>query len=422
MNRVAWLGALLAVVAVGLRAEPSAPLPDVALRGELAAAEQAAPEPVKLLIAQVRGESLPDRLAAMLKLRALGPDGAGAVLALAELLWGEAADTVVLDLPPTRLHQAEVAAYALAGLGQRAVGPLVLALASDSDLSHDWVLRALRGINPKWTSSDAARAEVPALMDQLTSPRSNVRSAATKALGLLGDSRALPRLALLLTSATEALDVRLAAAKAIAALDAPDVAARLADALTDPEPTLRLAVVDALSLRRPVPTEPLLRALADSEPQVRAAAVSALRYGQGTTVVNAVAQCLRDADKRVREMAAVSLGDLRDSTALDPLLAALADPVRSVKEEVLFALARLGDKRAVPKLIFTAQDEDPRIRELSARALGRFRERAGLETLVLLLDDEPNVALAALASLEGISGQKLGKTRAAWEAWLKNQR
>ena len=76
----------------------------------------------------------------------------------------------------------------------------------------------------------------------------------------------------------------------------------------------------------------------------------------------------------------------------------------------------------MPKLVFTAQDEDPRIRELSARALGRFRDRAAAETLVLLLDDEPNVAQAALSSLETLSGEKRGKTRAEWEAWLKGWR
>lgn len=421
MNRAGWVGCVLLAVAC-LRAEPVLPLPDVELRGELLAAEQAAPATVKQLIGQVRGQSLPDRLAAMLKLRALGAEAAGGTLALAECLWGEAAETVILDLPPTQLRQADVAAFALSGLGQVAVGPLVLALASDADLAREPALRALRGISPQWARGEAARVEVPALIEQLTSPRTGVRRGAVRALGLLGDARALPALALLLTSATEPLEVRLAAARAIAGLDHATVPERLAAALADPEPTLRLAVTEALALRRPLPVDPLCRALADGDPAVRTAAVSALRYGKGEPVVSAVAACLKDADRRVREMAAVALGDLREAVALEPLLAALADPVRAVKEEVLYALGRLGDKRAVPKLIFVAQDEDPRLRELAARALGRFRERAAVETLVLLLDDEPPVAQAALAGLEAVSGEKRGTTRAAWEEWLKGWR
>ncbi len=422
MGRLVGCAALLLSVAVAVVwAEPLVP-PDPTLRADLVAAEQAAPAAVRSLIDQVRGASLPDRLAAMLKLRAMGTEATGAVLALTELLWGESADSLVLDMPPTQLRQAEVAAFALAGLGARSTGPLTLALTSDSDLARDSVLRALRSQNPQWMRSDAALAEVPALTEQLTHPRSNVRRAAAKALGLLGDGRALAPLSLLLTSATEALEVRLTVAQAMAALSHPDVATKLAAALTDPEPTLRLAVTEALGQRRPLPSGALLRALDDADAPVRAAAVSALRYASGTDVVLAVAARLHDADRRVREMAAVTLGDLRDASALEPLLGALADPARAVREEAIFALGRIGDKRAVPKLIFTAQDEDPRIRELSARALGRFRDRAAAETLVLLLDDEPNVSQAALSSLETLSGEKRGKTRAEWEAWLKGWR
>ena len=95
MVRLVGCAALLLSVAVAW-AEPLVP-PDPKLRADLVAAEQAAPAAVRTLIDQVRGASLPDRLAAMLKLRAMGAEATGAALALTELLMQKAGRVVPKD-------------------------------------------------------------------------------------------------------------------------------------------------------------------------------------------------------------------------------------------------------------------------------------------------------------------------------------
>jgi HEAT repeat protein len=362
-------------------------------------------------------------VAAALKLRALGKPASGATLALGELLWGEAADAVVVDQSVRTVVLAEVAAYALGGLGEAALPVLVLAQASDRIDAREAAGKVLKALWPDWARMDAAKQETPALLALLDGQSGEVRRAAARALGALGDARALEPLAALAVKATEPMEMRLSAVRALGRLADPDVAARVQPALKDESWVVRAAAAEVLGDLDPLPADMLLAPLSEPHATVRTAALAALRRAKGAKYAVSAAVLLKDPEPAVREAAVITLGELREPACLDPLLGALGDKSRAVREEAAYALGRLGDKKAVPALILLAQDEDPRLRDLAGRALGKLKDARAVDVLLLnLADEHKSVRETSADALRAITGQNLGADRARWEAWWKAQR
>ncbi len=122
---------------------------------------------------------------------------------------------------------------------------------------------------------------------------------------------------------------------------------------------------------------------ADTDREVRRAAAYSLGLIGDPTALEALTNKLKDQgeDPAVRGMAAEALADLRDFRAIDTLMAALVDPSAEVRFWASFALGELGAQRALPALEHLAQTDNGvlsdigTVKEEAAAAARRIRER-----------------------------------------------
>jgi HEAT repeat protein len=414
MNRVV-ICCLLLCAAKPLLADapPYTPL----LEG-LLAAETAAPDNVRALAAQVRGDVLADRVSACLKIRALGAGAAGAALSLSELLFAPAADSPVLELGARRARLADFAVSALAAVGDLGVAPLVLATSADSAETREAAGAALREAKVNLATAPGARQAVPPLTARLASPTEAVRYAAVVTLGAIHDGRAAAPLVALALRAAEPRRVRLAAVRAVGAFDDAS-AERLRPALSDTDWAVRDAVVEVLAERRPLPVEALLAALGDARATVREEAVFGLRHATDARVAPAVAALLKDPEPEVRQAAAEALGALGDARTLDALVAAALDAAQPL-EVRLAALRAAGDMNdaSVPERLHAAwHDPDAVVRAAMVEIMAQ-RKPLPLDSLIFTLADAD--AKVRAAALEGLREARGPRVEPAVAALLKD--
>lgn len=122
--------------------------------------------------------------------------------------------------------------------------------------------------------------------------------------------------------------------------------------------------------------EPLFAALKDSDIDVRINAAEALGK-IGAPAVELLIAALKNDDWKVRCAAAKALGKIGDARAVEPLVAALDDSDRDVRAEAIWALGEIGDARAVEPLIVALEDVGKRSflvnnRHLAAKALDKL--------------------------------------------------
>jgi HEAT repeat protein len=187
----------------------------------------------------------------------------------------------------------------------------------------------------------AAKKKVTALLKALEwQPHEEVRAAAARALGSIGDRQAVMPLAM---------------------------------ALHDVEWPVRKAAADALSRMpdsRAIPY--LVGALGDDLVAVRMAAAYAL-VGIGAEAVEPVIAALHDSGSYTRAMAAWALGRLRDRKAVMPLTKVLRkDKSADARLFAADALGLIGDRRAISALAGGLTDRDEHVRSTCREALERF--------------------------------------------------
>ena len=164
---------------------------------------------------------------------------------------------------------------------------------------------------------------VPALINNCKDEDSGVRALAAKALGEIGDGRAVETL--IETLKDEHSWVHLSASKALC----------------------------KISDERAV--EPLVEALKDEHSWVRRSAAKALgKIGDKRAVVPLIEALkikpLKREDRWVRENVAEALGEIRDERAVVPLVEALKDGNHLFRGSVAEALGEIGDEKAVMPL------------------------------------------------------------------------
>jgi HEAT repeat protein len=189
---------------------------------------------------------------------------------------------------------------------------------------------------------------VPAL-SELLQYGGALRLATIRALGEIGDRRAVVPLCEALRSASQAAD-RTAREELLVALgqlgDAAAVPA-LCDALEDPQIALRERAAAALGRIGDAEAAPtLIRAmLAPQNPAAARAAeaLALLRYrGAMGPVVEALGTAVKTGENAVRVAAAKALGTLGSSEGIDALGAALLDPLPLVRREAAVALGNVA--------------------------------------------------------------------------------
>ena len=136
----------------------------------------------------------------------------------------------------------------------------------------------------------------------------------------------------------------------------------------------RRAAIDALGLigdSRAVPR--ILRSLEDPAMSVRRSAMVALLRLEAMDAVPRIVRRLRDESGGVRVLAATVLGRFGDPRAVPALIASLRDPQWYVRQAAATALGEIGDLRAVGPLEKAARDPRKAVARAAAAALRAMR-------------------------------------------------
>jgi HEAT repeat protein len=120
-----------------------------------------------------------------------------------------------------------------------------------------------------------------------------------------------------------------------------------------------------------------------------------------TRAVEPLIAALKDEDSFVRWQAAEALGQIGDTRAVEPLIAALKDESKQVRGPAAEALRRIGDARTVESLIAALKDESKQVRGPAAEVLGQIGNPRAVEPLIEALKDDDNndVRIAAARAL-----------------------
>jgi HEAT repeat protein len=309
-------------------------------------------------------------------------------------------------------------------------------------------------------------AALPALLDRLDDLDQEVRAAACRALGALGDARAAGVLierirtgegeerdeaaaalgrfpAEALGGLGSCLDPRAGDAVAIAALEAVRAARAAAFepevlALSRaPDADVRLAAIRAAAaLPGSKPEMVLFRALADREERVQIEALDLLVDREGDRAATALIALLSAADSlrfrviralgRLRAAPAVpkleslyetaplherieivrALATIQPTGVSDFLRACLRAPERELRHVAALGLARAASPDDLPTLIAMASDDDWTLRNQAAQGIGRLGLSEGRTTLLTLTRDvEPVVARTARQALAHLAAR-----------------
>jgi HEAT repeat protein len=301
-----------------------------------------------------------------------------------------------------RDRDAAVRLAALEALGRHEVTPsLATVLGALDDDSRDVRQQAivLVAAAADEDRAGAARATLP-LCERLDDGDRGIRLASLRALGRLGDPRALP--VLLRVVAEQPIDLREAAVLALARPSMaaavptlielarhppPDELARHAQlALGEIATPAAIAVLVEALRRSPVPEETKLALLAAGGAGVEALAAelahgppssgarAALLLGQlgdrRATAALAAAADARDGDPALWLVALEALGRLKDPAGLPALARAAEAPQSDVRLAAFTALEALGDPRAVAVVDAGLGDPDSRVRVAAVRLAG----------------------------------------------------
>jgi HEAT repeat protein len=255
---------------------------------------------------------------------------------------------------------------------------LIAALRTDDRRAHTLVVDDLVRVG-----ADAVELLVEALEDA----NPNVRAGAARALGKIGDQRALGPLIFRLRYEPDA-EVRKPLVWALH-LGGERAVAPLIDALRDHDEWVRFGAVVVLAKIGTAAVTPLMRALYDADAQVRVGAAETLGRIGDRQALDALADLLHDVNDSAWKQAAVAMGRMGDARAVRPLVKILQGPVNDLFTRAIKALGQIGDVRAVEPLIEIAYSHDDRwVRLFVVEALGKLGDIRAVEVLMDLLDDD----------------------------------
>ncbi len=315
-----------------------------------------------------------------------------AAWALGQLGDKRAIRTLVGALKDEREEVASAGALALSAFGELAVPSLISSLSSDHPMERQMAVEALGNMG-----SLAVRPLLNIVQNEKL-PDDTIKGAA-RALGLLGDVRAVPPLVYLLRAGNGRLIA--CAAAALAAIGEPAVQP-LIDALParSAELVLQGAIKDALVTIGKPSIDSLIRSLNNPNAPVRNAAQEALTR-IGPTAIEALVAALRTEDWNLRRRIAQILGELRDPSLVEPLMKLVRDENPSVRGRAAQVLGQIGQEKAVEPLIDAMRDDpDEYVRRTAIKALTDLHSTRAIGPLIEVLEDAQLRDIAALALTE----------------------
>jgi HEAT repeat protein len=259
------------------------------------------------------------------------------------------------------------------------------------------------------------RGVVERAVRDLARPSAPRRARAAELVGLLGVADAVPALCRLLDDRDR--QVRVAATRALGAIGDPGAITTLLASLTGRRSIAAQLVADAL-LRIGADAQPaLLATIKDAEPLVRVCVIEVLGLVAGPGAATSIARALgSDPSDEVRVRAATALGRLGTRQVLAVLLRAVdTDPVDRVRAASAVAVGELGDTGAVPALAAALRDPGHRVANGAAHALVRLGEpgRAALRRVVAAASPERagEIEPAARHAREALAAQEVSQRR-----------
>lgn len=207
---------------------------------------------------------------------------------------------------------------------------------------------------------------------------------AAKALGWLGDSRAINPLIDVFRHEwddTETMTTWQTAAKALATIGQSALGSLLS-ALHDQNEAVRYWVADTLGqLADTQAVDALIETLHDSESSVRAMAAKALGNIGGRQATHALSKLLEDNDWYVRSSAINALGQIKEPSLFDILKKAMKDPEPKVRRAVATNMKYLPSSIAMNLLVEMLQDPIGEVRNSVILALAKVGDESVLPQL-----------------------------------------
>ena len=280
---------------------------------------------------------------------------------------------------------------------------------TDSTASHVSALIIALGTNDRRAHTlvvdDLVRIGQPAvepLLAVMSNKDPHIRAGAARALGKIGDPRALDALVFRLRF-DEDIEVRKSAVWALH-IGGSRAVVPLIEALRDPDEWVRFGAIIVLAKIGQPAVIPLIGTLKDGLPMVRASAAETLGRIGDSHAAGPLAETLLDPDKEVWQQAAISLGRMRDARAVEYLIHVIEDPDSELRTKAIKALGHICDVRAVDPLIAIVYHEEDRwMRLFGIEALGRIGDIRAIEVLVdTAYDESRDVRTKAIVTLSEI--------------------
>jgi HEAT repeat protein len=231
------------------------------------------------------------------------------------------------------------------------------------------------------------------------------RGGAARALGFLGDERALDILIELAMQSRG--DIQAAAIQSLGMFGSAEGVPPLIFALTNSGFTVRQDVIDALTRIGLDSVQPLMAVLRHSDPSIRSGAIEVLGKVKAVQSLDRLVGLVRDPVPEVRKAVVVALGLIADRSTIEPMLVALSDSDPSVRKEAAMMIAVFRDERTVGPLCLALWDLDLRVRWFAAYSLGVIGDVRAVQPLLRILKDPSehvvNAASDALCRIGSIA-------------------
>ncbi|MFH0879257.1 MAG: HEAT repeat domain-containing protein, partial [Lentisphaerota bacterium] len=161
----------------------------------------------------------------------------------------------------------------------------------------------------------------------------------------------------------------------------------------------------------------LITALSDVSPVVQEASVVSLGKIQDPMLADRLLALTNQASPDLTWHMVKLLGQTHDPRSLDFLVSALQSSDPGLRDEAADALGKIGDPRAIDPLIAALKDSDVFVRSSSAGALEHMKDRKAIDPLIAAMDDNHMMRMSVVASLQTLTGKKLGDQSDEWRSW-----
>ena len=310
------------------------------------------------------------------------------------------AQQILVELTTHDSASVQIAASkALANMGdKRAIDPLIILLESD-----DWQIRnnaqeslgklglpAIESLMGKLKDkNEEAQNNAAYTLVYVTDPKAvdvlieltkynlaSVRAAASKALGNIGDERAIQPLILLLGD--DDWQVYQNAQESLGKLGEPAIEP-LQVKLQDKDEKIRQGAAIALANIGEIAVTPLSQLLQISDWQVRESVVITLGGIKHDSAAQILLGVLNDTNYKVRLAAVKSLGRIGNETSVEGLLSILTRSLEPTRKIAADELLKINGEYAVNAIINALRDNNPQVQILIINAIERYAREFNIE-------------------------------------------